>query len=114
MRWPLEQNQMTENKLMHLIQLAASKLGARLFRNNVGLAKTVAGQVVKFGLCKGSSDLIGWTRSGRFLAVETKSQRGRPSKEQLAFVDAVNSAGGVGMIVRSVEEFESEYKRRLG
>lgn len=33
----------------------------RLFRNNTGAWKDPSGRIVKYGLCKGSSDLIGWT-----------------------------------------------------
>ena len=73
----------SESAIMKNIQVAFTNLGARLFRNNVGLAWTGRakeikkisnvrvgpGDVVirnarpiKFGLFKGSSDLIGWTR----------------------------------------------------
>jgi hypothetical protein len=89
---------------MHLIQLEASKRGARLFRNNVGLFTTLDGRKVKTGLCKGSSDLIGWFR-GQFLAVEVKIGKGKPTPEQIAFVNQVNADGGIGMIVYSVDEF---------
>ena len=60
---------------------------------------------MRYGLCKGSSDLIGWTQSGQFLAVEVKGPRGRATVEQLAFVEAVVRAGGVAGICRSVDEF---------
>jgi len=72
---------MKESELLKQIQLIASKMGARLFRNNVG--KSWIGKPIKFeteqtitvgpgdvliryarrfesGLCKGSHDLIGW------------------------------------------------------
>ena len=73
---------MTEGILLKQILLHVSKLGARLFRNNVGLSwsgkifkpnseiKVSVGprdvviynaRPIHMGLCEGSSDLIGWT-----------------------------------------------------
>lgn len=77
----------------------------------MGLATTSTGHKVKYGLTKGSSDLIGWTKNGRFLAVEVKTERGTVSKEQRAFIDTVNSFYGIGMIARSVDDFVTQMKR---
>lgn len=97
---------MSETKLMRDIQIAVSFLGHRVFRNNCGLFTTENGEKVRTGLAVGSSDLIGWLGdgSGRFLAIEVKTGHGRPTKEQINFIDAVNSAGGVAFIAHSVKE----------
>lgn len=117
---------MTESDLQRLIMIEASKTGARLFRNNVaegwigassgpfqrdGTIYVRAGSVViadarrlHAGLCKGSSDLIGWAKSGQFVALEIKSAKGRPTEEQRSFIKAVDLAGGIGIIARSVED----------
>lgn len=127
---------MNEKTLLSNIQVIASRMGARLFRNNVGTAwsgrvtrinkpttvKLGAGDVVirgaraiKFGLCVGSSDLIGWTpvtiqddMVGKtiavFTAVECKTGMVKTTKEQLDFVQTVNRAGGKAGIVRKVSE----------
>lgn len=92
---------MSELKLMKEIQLQVAKLGHRCFRNNVGFAKTKNGCSIKFGLCVGSSDLIGWTSTGRFLAIEVKTNKGIPSTEQINFIEAVNRSGGIAFIARS-------------
>lgn len=85
--------------------MALAPLGIRLFRNNVGMLEDRNGQKVKYGLCKGSSDLIGWaTPSGKFVAVEVKTPIGRATPEQQAFIDAVNKAGGIAFIARSSQE----------
>ena len=97
---------MTEAEIMRDIQLEATKLGHRLWRNNVGTAKTHDGRWIKFGLCVGSSDLIGLTKDGRFLAVEVKGPKGKPTKEQTAFVEQINSMGGIGFVANSVESFK--------
>lgn len=58
-----------------------------------------------FGLVTGAADLIGLVApTGRFLALEVKSKTGRASKEQIQFLSLVNRMGGVGRLVRSVEE----------
>lgn len=95
---------MTEADIMREIQLALSRLGCRAFRNNVGVAKTDTGSVIRFGLTVGSSDLIGWTASGRFLAIEVKRPGKNPTKEQRNFLDAVTKAGGIAGVARSVED----------
>lgn len=63
------------------ILLAASRLSNRLFRNNVGLFKTIDGRIIKTGLHNGSSDLIGWTQVkitpdmvGKTVAILTKKK----------------------------------------
>ena len=72
------------------------------------------------GLHVGSGDLIGWTRGharclncgmpvlfgGRFVSLELKSARGRPSAAQRAWLEAVQRGGGLAAIVRSVEDAE--------
>ncbi len=108
---------MTEHDLLNAIRLAASKHGARLFRNNVargwvgrlvshrGAMVTLAdARPLHAGLCVGSSDLIGWDAVGRFLAVEAKTGRVPTTKEQAAFLGAVVDAGGVAVLARSVED----------
>lgn len=92
-----------ESDLYSPILLALSRAGARVFRNNVGLARYKT-HVVRYGLAPGSADLIGWTADGRFLALEVKTARGRLTPEQRAFLDAVNRAGGIGACVRSADE----------
>lgn len=108
---------MTEAALMHHIQLALSEAGCLIFRNNV--AQAWVGELIRrtsdsvtlknprplhAGLSVGSSDLIGVSPSGRFLAVEVKTPTGRVRPEQQKFIDAVNRIGGIGIIARSVDD----------
>lgn len=116
---------MTEAILQREIMLAVCKTGARVFRNNTGLGwtghlatvtETGRGRVVAIanprplhaGLCVGSSDLIGWTRDGRFLAIEVKSAKGRLTDEQRNFGEQVEAAGGIFIVGRSVEQVLEE------
>jgi hypothetical protein len=111
----------------------------RLFRNNVGTGwagqatRVTAGNLnaiahtlrpgdviirnarpLHAGLCVGSSDLIGYRRVdglAQFVALEVKSERGRPTTEQTRFLDHINSAGGCAAIVRSVDDAHSVLHR---
>ena len=106
---------MKEKVILEQIMLSFSKFGARLLRNNVGVLQDKNGQHVRYGLCVGSSDLIGWKRViitpdmvGKtvavFLAVEVKAGRTQTTEAQIAFTNAVNNCGGIAMVVHSEEE----------
>jgi hypothetical protein len=93
----------------------------RLFRNNTGALEDKTGRVVRYGLCKGSSDLIGWRtvditedmvgqRVAVFVALEVKD-RGRLTPEQAGFLEVVRRAGGIAAEVRSVEDAEAALRR---
>ena len=95
---------MTEGDLQRRIMLALSERGCRVFRNNTGRLQDATGRWVRFGLCVGSSDIIGWTKDGRFLAVEVKAPHGKMTTAQHYFLAAVRAAGGVAIEARSVED----------
>ena len=78
-------------------------MGKQIHREGDQVTLTNA-RMMTFGLCVGSSDIIGITPSGKFLAIEVKTPKGRATKEQLRFIEAVKSAGGIGGIARSVED----------
>lgn len=97
-----------ETAILKRILLTATKMGSRLFRNNVGFDDA---RKIHYGLCKGSSDLIGWRqvlitpemvgdRIAQFYAVEVKTAAGSVTEDQQRFIDAVNNAGGCGLIAR--------------
>lgn len=119
------------------IMLALGKVkGVRIFRNNSGFAwigqskvfhkKTEvivnAGDVVikqgrafNAGLCKGSSDFIGFKSVeitpemvGKtvavFIASEIKTKSGRTSPDQVLFLNMVNKFGGIGFIATDENE----------
>ena len=102
-----------ERRIQSDIQLAANG-PARLWRNNTGALKDARGQLVRYGLCPGSSDLIGYRtititadmvgqRVALFCAVEVKD-RGRATEQQQAFINLIQQAGGLAGVARSVPE----------
>lgn len=107
------------------VRLAAANNGDVLWRNNVGAAVTDTGRHIRYGLANDSkrmnarvksSDLIGIRRVlitqemvgsiiGQFVAIETKSAKGRTSGTERAgaqqrFLDIVNAHGGHGCFSR--------------
>jgi hypothetical protein len=74
--------------------------------NNVPVSMMRGGQRVfrSFGGVKGVADIIGILPGGRLLAIEVKSEKGKPSPDQLAFGKAINGAGGLWFVARSIED----------
>jgi hypothetical protein len=127
---------MNEANRMRAIMAGVSRPGVRVFRQNVGTgwagkatritqSTTVrlnpgdvvirAARPLHAGLCKGSSDLIGWRsvevtpdmvgkRHALFLAIECKSERGKASDEQQNFIDRVRADGGLAGIARTPDD----------
>lgn len=90
---------------------------ARLFRNQTGALRDQTGRLVRFGLHKGSSDLIGWRtitvgpehvgqRLAIFTAIEVKAPGGRHpvTEEQETFIRAVLNAGGLAGVARNPDQ----------
>lgn len=128
---------MSEKNIQSSIMLAASASGATLFRNNTGNGVAGAkmfriekagpvqlqpgdwvvrhGSRIQYGLCVGSSDLVGWRtvkitpemvgrKIARFLALEVKTPTGRATDDQKRFIEAVRKAGGLAGVVRTPDE----------
>ena len=108
---------MSEHEIQQRIRLACGRGPVRLWRNNSGALVDQQGRLVRFGLAKGSSDLIGLRaleitpdlvgqRIAQFVAMEIKTSRGVVSSEQRAFLQLVEQLGGLAAICRSVEAAE--------
>jgi len=107
---------MSEAAIQQDIRLAlGQRPGIKTFRNNVGAIKDRNNRLVRYGLVVGSGDLIGWQsvviteamvgqRFARFLSIEVKTPIGRLSPEQSTWQAAVQKAGGIAVVARSVED----------
>lgn len=94
---------MTETEIMRRIMVDCADI-AILMRYNVGLFYTQYGTQIKIGV-KGTSDLIGFRLSdNKFVAIEVKTETGRPTKEQKAFLAAMNKYGCIAGVARNSEE----------
>ncbi len=112
----------TETDILKEIRVALGSHGVRLFRNNVGQCRTEFGAVIVFGLCKGSSDLIGWAtreitpdmvgqRVAIFTALEVKKPGRSATPEQRTFIKVVKNHGGIAAVVKSVDEAKEILKK---
>ena len=54
----------------------------------------------------GVSDILG-IFNGKFLAIEVKSAKGKPTEHQKRFLDEVLEHGGIAFIARSIEDVEA-------
>ena len=106
---------MSERALSRLVLAECGALpGVLLGHNPVGEARYIVertgrGYVVPYGWpAPGGPDLIAVVRSragiGRFLGLELKSETGVSSGAQRACHRAIEAAGGLVRVVRSVEE----------
>jgi hypothetical protein len=110
---------MAENEVQARMRLEATRLGWRLWRNNVGVLRNPQGHYVRYGLCNDSpqlnsvlksSDLIGirpilitpdmvGKTIGQFVAREIKREGWiyrdvAHEKAQKNFIDLINGLGG--------------------
>lgn len=98
---------MSETAILKRVMLEASKLGLRVWRNHVGGFYAKDGSFQRTGLCKGTSDLIGIMPDGRFLAIEVKRPGGKPSPEQINFIDFIRLRGGVAFFIDDEKKLKS-------
>lgn len=92
-----------ESKLMHEISAALCEKGCFVLRTNSGVYYDSKGNRITIGF-KGLSDLVGFRPDGKFFALEIKTETGRPSEEQLKFIDFCYCRGIPAGIARSVED----------
>lgn len=128
--YPAEKTGLSESSVQTRVRLEASRMGARLWRNNTGVFFDERGVPVRSGLCNESakqnaqvksSDLIGikpivvtqgmvGSTIGQFMAREVKKgdwhYTGTPREiAQLKFLEIVNGLGGDGRFTNGSEEW---------
>lgn len=92
-----------EGRIVNECMIALSQAGCIVWRNDTGAYKA-DGRLIRYGLCKGSADIIGVAPDGLFLAVEVKTPKGRTTPEQDRFLAAVRSKGGRAGVARSADQ----------
>ena len=107
----------SEQTIQQQIRLQCSRGPCRLYRNNCGVLRDQRGVPVRYGLQPGSGDLIGWRtititpemvgqQVAVFASIEVKTPSGRLRPEQQQWLDAVQAAGGIAGVARSVSDAE--------
>ena len=117
---------MAESRVQSIARLAASELGWRVFRNNVGVLRDDRGVPVRFGLANDSKslneqiksgdligirpvlithDMVGKT-IGQFVSIECKHENWRPGEDgargvaQLNWANLINALGGYAIFTK--------------
>lgn len=100
----------TEAQILKAV-LAAVKLHpkvARVWRQNSGTFaeqnRDGSTRYVRANTAHGMSDLMGFLKDGRVLAIECKSATGKLAPHQKEFLDKITAAGGVAGVARSVDD----------
>jgi len=73
------------------------------WRNNTGALLAGDNRFIRFGH-RGSSDIIGLTPKGRFVAIECKGTGGVLSKEQKIFQEQVERNNGIYVLAYDVDD----------
>jgi hypothetical protein len=83
--------------------------GVFAWRNNTGSVVATSNgrrRFVRFSTL-GASDILGVLPSGRFITVELKSKTGKLTRAQRSFLDRVEAAGGLALVVRDLKELHA-------
>lgn len=92
-----------------LLEISHARI-AKAWRNETGTAKSFDNErVIKYGL-KGSSDILGLTKSGRFLAIEIKVGKDFLKPEQINFKDTIERYNGLHFVIRSEDDIKEMIK----
>lgn len=92
-----------ETTIQNLIRIALSERGCIVHRANVGVFYTPQGEKIKVGV-EGHTDLYGHRPDGKAFYIEVKTEKGKPSKKQLAFISGMANSGAIAGIARSPVE----------
>lgn len=95
---------MTEADIQRLVMIELSAAGHFVERIQSGLLYTRDARPVRVGY-PGRADLSGFRASdARAFFMEIKTATGRATKEQLAFIAAMQKRGAIAGVVRSVQD----------
>ena len=84
-------------------------------QNSAGVYDVKKGVFRKNSATPGISDILGFHRkTGIIIACEIKAGNDRLSRDQEMFLDSVRRAGGIAIVVGTVDDLERFYKKDLG
>lgn len=93
-----------EHALMNTIQAGLS-LYCTMFRINVGKGYTPDDRYFSTGVPVGFSDLFGFrNKDGKAVFIEVKTKTGRVSPQQKQFLNAMQTAGAIAGVCRSLKD----------
>ena len=99
---------MTEKQLVNLILEYLNFNGHFSWRHNTGAIVAEYKGKKRFwraGL-KGSSDIIGIAKDGKFIAIEAKGENGHPTREQKDFLSEIERRGGYACVAWDLKDVQ--------
>jgi len=101
-----------ESDLNRAILSYLQAVGVFAWRCNSGALKNADGVWVKYGR-KGMADILGILPGGKFLAIEAKVGRAKPTKEQHHFLGEIRRSGGVAILAHTLDDVLRELEGAL-
>jgi hypothetical protein len=98
---------MKESELLSFALTCLKQSGLVYWRvnNSPSLFNNKSGQVCfRKSPVKGFPDLAGVLPSGKFFAIEIKTDKGRLSPEQIEWITKLNHSGAIAVVLRSKDE----------
>lgn len=108
---------MTANVLTRNILAYLNIMGIKAWRNNTG-AVSMQGNAnqrsrfVRYGV-KGSGDILGVMRGGRFISIEIKAGRDKLRESQQEWIDEIEALGGIAFVARSEQDVVDRIEREM-
>ena len=104
-------NTVEHQKLVKKCLLRLTELGFLVWSNNTGAIKSASGRFQRYGLI-GSSDILGCSPDGIFVAIEIKTGKAVQNKNQKKFEMAVEKRHGIYMVVRDISDLDVFLEQR--
>lgn len=95
----------------YIIHLLNSK-GSYVWRNNSGVVKIKQARGYRMWRAgiTGSSDILGVAWDGKFIAIECKYGKNKPTERQLQFIKEVTDRGGYGVVAYGPDDLPEMLK----
>lgn len=96
------------NSVIHCLNAA----GNFVWRNNSGVAKIKQAKGYRMWRAgiPGSSDVLGVAWDGKFIAIECKYGKNKPTERQLHFLEEVKKRGGYAVVAYGIDDLPEMLK----
>lgn len=99
---------MSETQLVVQLLEYLTYKGIYAYRQNTGAMETKSGGFIRFGT-PGASDIV-VIYKGKYIAIEAKVKKGKQSENQKMFERNVVNAGGIYLLVYSLEDLQKLFR----
>jgi hypothetical protein len=95
---PKQSEQSLVKEIIYLLNIS----GHFVWRNNSGAFRD-KNRFIRFGY-KGSPDIIGVSKGGRFIGIECKIGKNKPTQFQENFLNEIKDHGGIAIVAYSIDD----------